>query len=55
MVINLTTISHIKKIPREGSVRIRCKINIDDECHFFLHCQIYIFFKIRSQQLNHRT
>ena len=38
-VIHLTTINHIKKMPREERVSNRCKKNIDDECHFFLHCQ----------------
>ena len=28
----------VGKIPTEERVCIRCKNNIDDECHFFLHC-----------------
>ena len=39
-VIHLTTINHIKKMPREERVSNRCKKTIDDECHFFLHCQV---------------
>ena len=31
-------VGHYKAMPKEDTVFIRCRKDIDDECHFFLHC-----------------
>jgi hypothetical protein len=32
-------VGHYIAIPKEDTVFIKYKNDIDDECHFFLHCQ----------------
>lgn len=40
-----------RKLPREERTCIKCKNEIDDECHFFLHCNMNK--NIREHLLNH--